>query len=68
MEALSPLPIGAEVGISGELIGRDGSLGLDGRVKVKHCRTGEDGVSRIGLELDETALRLVESQEFFDRR
>ena len=68
VEALSPLPVGAEVGISGELIGLDGSMGLDGRVKVKHCRTGEDGVSRIGLELDESALRLVENQEFFDRR
>lgn len=68
VEALTPLPIGAEVGISGELIGRDGSMGLDGRVKVKHCSTGEDGVSRIGLELDKSALRLIEDQEFFDRR
>jgi len=73
VEALSPLPIGAEVGISGELIGRDGSLDLDGRVKVKHCRTGEDGVSRIGLELDKSALRVTPNQEFpnqefFDRR
>lgn len=68
VEALSPLPIGAEVGISGELIGQDGSLGLDGRVKVKHCHTGEDGVSRIGLELDETAFRVSHNQEFFDRR
>ena len=68
VEALSALPIGAEIGISGELIGKDGSLGLDGRVKVKHCTTGEDGVSRIGLELDESALRLTVDQEFFDRR
>lgn len=68
VEALSPLPIGAEVGISGELIGQEGSMGLDGRVRVKHCKTGEDGVSRIGLELDHSALRVVENQEFFDRR
>ncbi len=40
VEALSALPIGAEIGISGELIGKDGSLGLDGRVKVRHCTTG----------------------------
>ncbi len=68
VEALAALPIGAEIGISGELIGKDGSLGLDGRVKVRHCTTGEDGVSRIGLEIDESALRLTANQEFFDRR
>ncbi len=68
VEALSPLPVGAELGISGELIGRDGSVGLDGRVKVMHCHTGEDGVSRIGLELDNSALRITSTQEFFDRR
>ena len=69
VEALSPLPVGSEVGISGELVGADRALGIEGRVRVAHCRTSADGVSRIGFSTENARVRPIDAdQQAFDRR
>ena len=68
VEALSPLPVGAEIGISGEITGEAGSLGIEGRAKVEHCRSTEDGVCRIGFSLGKAKVSELEDPETFDRR
>lgn len=68
VEALSPLPVGAEIGISGELTSEAGTLGIEGRAKVEHCRSTEDGVCRIGFSLDKAKVSELDDPETFDRR
>ncbi len=68
VEALSPLPVGAEIGISGEIAGEAGSLAIEGRAKVEHCRSTEDGVCRIGFSLEKAQVSELDDPETFDRR
>ena len=68
VEALSPLPVGSEVGISGEFVGADGALEIEGRVRVTHCRSRDDGVCRIGFSLADATLKKIDSAEAFGRR
>jgi hypothetical protein len=68
VEALTPLPVGTEVGVVGELVGPDGILGVQGRARVEHCESREDGVCRIGFSIDRSALRPLGDAESFDRR
>lgn len=69
IEALSPLPVGAEVTIDGELVGGESAFGLDGRVRVAHCRPRRDGICRIGLRLEGSVLQpLNDVGQDFDRR
>jgi hypothetical protein len=68
VEALSPLPVGAEIGISGEIISESGTVGIEGRAKVEHCRSTQDGVCRIGFSLDKAVISDLEDPESFDRR
>ena len=68
VEALSPLPVGAEVGISGEIASDAGTLGIEGRAKVEHCRSTEDGVCRIGFSLAKAKINELDDPETFDRR
>ena len=63
-----PLPVGAEIGISGEISSASGTLGIEGRAKVEHCRSTEDGVCRIGFSLDKAKISQLEDPETFDRR
>ena len=68
MEALSPLPVGSEVGISGEFIGEDGALAIEGRARVTHCRSRDDGVCRIGFSLADATMKNIDPEEAFGRR
>jgi hypothetical protein len=68
VEALSPLPVGAEIGISGEIIGESGTVGIEGRAKVEHCRSTQEGVCRIGFSLAKAVITEIEDPETFDRR
>jgi hypothetical protein len=68
VEALSPLPVGAEIGISGEIISESGTVGIEGRAKVEHCRSTQDGVCRIGFSLDKAVISEIADPESFDRR
>lgn len=68
VEALSPLPVGAEIGISGEIISGSRTLGIEGRAKVEHCRSTEDGVCRIGFSLGRAKISRLDDPETFDRR
>jgi hypothetical protein len=68
VEALSPLPVGAEIGISGEIIGESGAVGIEGRAKVEHCRSTQEGVCRIGFSLENAVITELDDPESFDRR
>ncbi|MEZ5391822.1 MAG: hypothetical protein R2724_02855 [Bryobacterales bacterium] len=68
VEALSPLPVGAEIGISGEIISESGTVGIEGRAKVEHCRSTQEGVCRIGFSLDKAVISELDDSETFDRR
>ncbi len=68
VEALSPLPVGSEVGISGEFIGEDGALAIEGRARVTHCRSRDDGVCRIGFSLADATMKNIDPEEAFGRR
>ncbi len=69
VEVLSPLPVGAEVQISGEIVGGEGAFGIEGEALVAHCHAKPDGVCRIGFALEPQNLRKIgaEAQDF-DRR
>ncbi|MCB1020218.1 MAG: hypothetical protein KDC27_09830 [Acidobacteria bacterium] len=68
VEALSPLPVGAEIGISGEILSESGTVGIEGRAKVEHCRSTQEGVCRIGFSLDKAVISEIDDPETFDRR
>ncbi len=68
VEALSPLPVGAEIGVSGELVAGDKVIGLEGRARVRHCKSSRDGVCRIGFSIDPNAVKELNNPETFDRR
>jgi len=52
-----PLPVGCLVEVEGDLHSADLSLSVQGRARVVHSRRDSDGNYRIGLELQEIALR-----------
>jgi hypothetical protein len=69
VEALSPLPVGAEIGISGEVLTESKTHTIEGRAKVEHCRSTQEGVCRIGFSFDaRTVIKDVDDPESFDRR
>ncbi len=69
VEALSPLPVGAEVRISGEIVSGEGAVALEGVARVAHCSSRPDGVCRIGFALEPDNLRKVTAEaQDFDRR
>ena len=68
VEALSPLPVGAEIGISGEILSESATHTIEGRAKVEHCRSTQEGVCRIGFSLDKAVITDVDDPESFDRR
>lgn len=69
VEVLSPLPVGAEVAVNGEVAGEDGLYSITGFVIVEHCRSRQDGVCRIGFSLAKAKVeRLNTLPEDFDRR
>lgn len=44
-----PVPVGATVSIAGELHSSEFCVGIEGPVRVAHCRRCENGLFRIGL-------------------
>lgn len=68
VEALSPLPVGAEIGVSGELVSDERVISLEGRARVRHCSSSRDGVCRIGFSLDPEAAKEHADPETFKRR
>lgn len=69
VEVLSPLPIGSEVAVSGEVSGEDGVFSISGSVTVSHCFSRQDGVCRIGFSVENATLEKLSSPpEDFDRR
>jgi hypothetical protein len=57
VEMFVPLPIGSLVEVEGNLHSDDLSLSVLGRARVAHSRRDSDGNYRIGLALQEMALR-----------
>lgn len=68
VEALSPLPVGAEIGVSGELVSDERVIALEGRARVRHSKPNADGVCRIGFSIDPNVVKEVDSPETFERR
>ena len=68
VEALSPLPVGAEIGVSGELVSDERVIALEGRARVRHSKPNADGVCRIGFSIDPNVFKEVDSPEAFERR
>lgn len=68
VEALSPLPVGAEIGVSGELVSDEKVVALEGRARVRHSKPNEDGVCRIGFSIDPNAIKELDTPEAFERR
>jgi len=68
VEALSPLPVGAEIGVSGELVSDEKVVALEGRARVRHSKPNEDGVCRIGFSIDPNAIKELDTPETFERR
>jgi|GEM_PF-2418009 len=68
VEALSPLPVGAEIGVSGELVSDEKVVALEGRARVRHAKPNSDGVCRIGFSLDPSVVKELDTPETFERR
>jgi hypothetical protein len=57
VEMFVPLPVGSLVDVEGDLHSTDLSLSVQGRARVAHARRVSHGNYRIGLTLQEIALR-----------
>ncbi len=57
VEMFVPLPVGSLVEVQGDLRSEDLSVSVHGRARVAHSRRDSDGNYRIGLALQEMALR-----------
>ena len=68
VEALSPLPVGAEIGVSGEIVAEDRVIALEGRARVRHCTSSRDGVCRIGFSISADDVKELSDPETFKRR
>lgn len=56
-EILNPLPVGSRVTVAGDLHGSESAVKLEGRARVAHCGSGENGAFRIGLLFEEISCR-----------
>ena len=52
-----PLAVGSLVELDGHLDNGELQILLQGKARVVHCRSGEDGVFRVGLSLEEVGYR-----------
>ena len=56
------------VDFSSEFIGDEGALAIEGRARVTHCESRDDGVCRIGFSLADATMKDIDPEEAFDRR